>query len=107
MRPRTGGGSFSLSIRKTWDSLVFFIRTHPKGTLIGLGVAIGLVLMFQNTHSVKVNFFLWHFKLPMVIWTVFFGGMGYLTGKGIEWARQKQLQRRRHTYDRGDPAKGR
>ena len=101
MSPRTGGSSFSLTLRKAWDSIIFFIKTHPTSTAVGLGVALGLVLMFQNTHYVQVHFFFWEFKLPMVVWTVFFGGMGYLAGKCIEWARQKQLKRRKRMVDRG------
>ena len=101
MSPRAGSSNFALTLRKAWDSTVFFVRTHPKATAVGVGVALGLVLTFQNTHSVKVHFFFWDLKFPMVIWTVFFGGMGYLAGKGIEWARQKHLNRRRRTLDRG------
>lgn len=73
-----------------WDRLILFVKQHPRGILSALGMVLGLVLIGQNTHRVRAYFLVWTIHLPMVIWAVFYGGLGYLAGKGIEWFLQKR-----------------
>jgi len=80
-------------MRDCWQKLVRFVREHPKGILAALGGILGVLLMLQNTHSVKSHFLFWSVNMPMVVWAFFFGGLGYLSGKGIEWALDKRKKR--------------
>mgnify|MGYP006292218053 CR=1 FL=1 len=80
-------------MREYWDRLVQFVRAHPKGILATMGGILGVVLMLQNDHSVRSHFLFWTVKMPMVVWAFFFGGLGYLSGKGIEWALHKRKKR--------------
>ncbi|MCD6496878.1 MAG: hypothetical protein J7M25_01055 [Deltaproteobacteria bacterium] len=85
--------------KRMWASLVYFLKTHRKGTAVAIGVALGLVLFFQNTHQVRTYVFFWSLKLPLIAWALFFAIIGYLVGKSIEWAYGRKLHRSTGTED--------
>ncbi len=78
---------------RTWATAVFFLKTHRKATAVAVLIILGLILVFQNTHTVRTYLFFWSLKMPLIVWAALCAGLGYLGGKGVEWAYQKRRRR--------------
>jgi len=79
--------------KRRWTGFALFLKTHRKGMVVAIGVLLGLVLFFENTHEVRTYVFFWSLKLPLIAWALFFAIIGYLVGKSIEWAYARKLHR--------------
>jgi uncharacterized integral membrane protein len=65
-------------------------RRRPSGRVITgivLGI-LGLIFVFQNTHSGRINVFFWHVTLPSWVWLLILFVVGVIVGSFFPWLRR-------------------